>query len=114
MDSHQYAELLKQRAEYLLNKDAFELPTYTSEKESFWYMWESDKPKFLDGVRALGAGEKKTSDEYVEFWPYNAPVRLKINRSVVCKLVKPAEYDCVPLLSQIEEAELEGKNVKTK
>jgi hypothetical protein len=106
MTSHEYAKLLQERAEYLLGKPEFNVPKYTGGIESMWYMWDSDKPDFLAAVVALGSGDKKVTNEYVEFHPKDAPVYVKINKSAVCKLVKPAEYDCIPLLSQVEEEQV--------
>lgn len=97
MDSHEYAERLKVEAAYLLDKPAFIVPNHMGAAETYyWYMF--DKEPFIEAVRALGAGEKKIGTEYVDFHPTGAPFFIRIERNYVCKLVKPAEYDCEPFL----------------
>jgi hypothetical protein len=102
MKSHEYAQKLKETAEYLLSKPEFKV-SYTT--IYFGHYW--DKDEFLTAVRALGAGTKKYSDADLTFSPASpSPIYLSINRSTVCKLVRQAEYECELLLSQEEEAEI--------
>lgn len=100
MNSHEYAAAIKKQAEYLESKPQFEMPQYTQETDTLWYM--HDKKGFIQAVRTLGAGQKNIGVEYVEFAPTDAPITVKIERGAVCKLVAPAQYDCEPLLSQEE------------
>jgi len=110
MTSYEYAEKLKQQAEFLLARPEFPMPKYEDGKRGLWYMWESSKPAFLAAVKALGPGKKELTDEYVKFFPTDGPIHVYIDRKVVCKLVRPAEYDCESLLSQAEEQTLEAQH----
>ena len=100
MNSHEYAVAIRKQAEYLESKPQFEIPSYVKETETFWYM--HDKEGFVSAVRAVGAGRKEIGIEYVDFYPTNAPIRIKIERNSICKLVRAAEYDCEPFLSHEE------------
>jgi hypothetical protein len=83
-----------------------------------YYAEDKGKSLFLAVVRALPKPLRKNVDEdsyEVEFGrdsvDAGAPVwiRAKIDRKSVCKLVKaaqPAEFECEPLLSADEEAQL--------
>jgi hypothetical protein len=107
MSSHEYAARLRAEASYLEAKPAFDMPSYTGlAKESYWYM--GDKEGFIRAVRTLGAGQKSIGPEYVEFHPADAPVAIRIERQHVCRLVKPAEYDCEPFLAPEEEAVMDA------
>ena len=97
MDSHEYSKELQQLAKYLLTKPEFEVPSSES-KQYFWYLY--DKEGFIGAVKALGAGRKDMGDQYVDFSPKDAPINfmVRVEREQVCKLVRPAEYDCEPFL----------------
>jgi len=107
MTSHELAKKFKAVGEYLESKTEFPIPNYSDGKVSLWYMFESNKANFLEAVRALGSGKKLNDADYVHFIPNDAPegFEIKIDRSAVCTIIKPAEYDCTPLLEQIEEME---------
>lgn len=106
MNSHEYANKLKELADFLLAKPEFE--TDGEPRVFFWY-W-SDKQGFLGAVKALGSGEKKWSTDDLTFYPAGVPdgihFELQIRRVAICRLVREAEYECEPLLSQAEEAEI--------
>jgi hypothetical protein len=107
MNSHEYAARLRSEASYLEAKPVFDMPSYTGlAKESYWYM--GDKAGFIQAVRALGGGEKKIGQEYMEFHPVDAQMFVRIERQHVCRLVKPAEYDCEPFLGPEEEAVMDA------
>lgn len=106
MDSHEYAKRQQEVSEYLLNKPAFDIPNYMDRKEYLWYMFE--KENFVAAVKALGPGTKEIGTEYVEYHPDDAPLYIKIERNAVCKLVRPAEYDCEPFLKPEDHKEIDA------
>jgi hypothetical protein len=106
MNSHEYAKRQLEEANYLLNKPAFDVPNYIKAKSYLWYMFEKDH--FLAAVKALGPGRKEIGDEYVEYHPTDAPLYIRIERNSVCKLVKPAEYDCEPFLKPEDHVEIDA------
>src|SRR6266852_4281093 len=100
--THDWARELQQTAEFLLSRDAVEIPKIPETRGWFF----SEKEVFLNLVRALKPGKKDVSDSYVDFLPHGAHIQLTVNRSLVCRRLNP-EYECEPLLSRAEEAELE-------
>ena len=115
MTSHEYAHKLNALADFLLSRPVFDLPTYQKGIDQ-WLSYFSNKDGFLAAFRALSPGKKEyTEGQYGElkFTPDGVDEKLgwfiKVSRSVVCTLVKPAQpavYDCEPLLSAAEEAEM--------
>ena len=105
MKSHEYAEGMKQVAEFLLSRPEFE-----TQMDPWVYLGHYySKEKFLDAVRALGSGHKEYQNDELKFEnkEHGAKIQVSIRRSEVCRLVKAAEYECIPLLSIEEEASLE-------
>jgi len=105
MKSHEYAEGMKQAAEFLLSRPEFE-----TQLDPWMYLgYYYSKEKFLDTVKALGSGHKEYQNDDLKFEnrEHGAKIQASIRRSEVCRLVKAAEYECVPLLSIEEEASLE-------
>lgn len=87
----------------------------------WWYFWsKSDKEMFKRIVRLLPRPLVKSIDDptsdnprIVVTSPSNAAVEFeaRIPQRVNCRLVEPARpavYDCEPLLSETEEAEITG------
>lgn len=77
--------------------------------------YHGNKDAFIAAVRAIGSGTKGKGvlDSYLRFeantCPEGTEYSLQVNRESVCTLIKPAQpavYDCEPLLSQAEEAEI--------
>jgi hypothetical protein len=111
MKSHEYAERLQKVADLLAESPEFELPSYMDSYLNQYgaarVRFYNDKEPFLAAVRALGSGRKGGNEQDLEF--IHGDLRLIVNRSAVCRLVKPAqpaEFECDPLLSQAEESEL--------
>lgn len=105
MTSHDYARELKRVADCLERREEFDLPDYLDEvalKLSYF----DDKKRFLAAVRALGTGtkgpDKYITNDYI-FTPAFGGLRIQAERNTVCRLVRPAEYECEPLLSPEEE-----------
>ena len=67
----------------------------------------SNKEAFIAAVRALKPGVKRIDKEYVNFTPNGTILELYINREAVCRKVQDVKYECEPLLSPQEEAEIE-------
>lgn len=109
--SHEYARNLQKLAEWLLARPEFEIGRYDT--RSFTIFSYYDKDQFLAAVRALGAGKKKFTDREVQFeieLPF-AEIRVDAPRDKVCRLIRPAEYECDPFLSDSELAQIGGPNV---
>lgn len=113
MNSHEYAGKLRELAAQLEAAPSFKLPNYSTDHyrnsglENLRYYEE--KEPFLAAVRAIGKGRKVVDDRYYNFVVADGLLHLSVNREAVCRIVKPAqpaEYDCEPLLSQAEEAQL--------
>jgi hypothetical protein len=77
-----------------------------SDKESFLalaHVWPRPFAKKVDFA------DTTYSELGIEHKIHGGTIRLKIDQSSVCRLVKPAQpavYDCAPLLSQEDEATL--------
>lgn len=104
MNSHAYANKLKELGDFLLTKPEFETPN----GEDFSYVrfyYYSDKDGFLGAVKALGSGQKVANRDDFDFNPDGTHMlRLTANRSSVCRKVQEEKWECEPLLSQAEEA----------
>lgn len=106
MNSHEYANKLKELGDFLLAKPEFETPWSESNAYIGLYYW-GGKDGFLSAVKALGTGTKEWGKDDLRYIPAGTDMlRLNISRASVCRLVKEAEYECEPLLSQAEEAEI--------
>jgi len=108
MKSHDYAQRLKEIGEFLLTRPEFETNTAPM---LFFHMYK--KEHLLAAVRSLGSGTKElTNGSYAEikFKPTAAPeIIVSAARDTVCVKVQEAKWECEPLLSQAEEAELVTK-----
>jgi hypothetical protein len=103
MTSHDWARELQKTAEFLLSKPEVKL---SSIPITSFYSY-SDKTVFLDLVRALKPGKKKMDQFSINFYPQGTEyLQLSINRDLMCKRLNP-EYECTPLLSKEEDAEME-------
>lgn len=106
--SHDYARRLQELAAFLLSRDSFVLPY--SEPTSYHHFHYYEKEPFVAAVRALGSGKKKITETGIEFivTPPGSHISLEAPRNLLCRLIRPAEYDCDPLLSPEEEKSLGG------
>lgn len=107
MKSHEYGQRLVELGQFLQSRPEFDTPGKLSLYLSYW----SDKDGFLAAVRALGSGtkevEKGTLSE-VRFIPTAAAeIQVSVSRDKVCTKVQEERWECEPLLSTAEEAELE-------
>jgi hypothetical protein len=113
MTSYELAKLLREKADELDNGPVFEPPGYlATQLDSFTYFYS--KNEFLKAVQAVGAGKKDVSDpQYFAFRPKAFPtIVLKIERDLVCKLVRPAEYDCgEALLAELNEKVTDSEGI---
>ena len=101
MNTREYAQQLRAHAEELDGLPEFEVPGYfvhTFEDLRYYV----DRKEFVSAVRALAPGVKQIVEDKMYFRPKNATFSLCIDRSQVCKMVKPAQWDCEPLLSDDE------------
>ena len=111
MTSHEYSSRLRAAADKLDNAPEFEVPdyeeSYIAKSGIVRLSYYGDKDGFLAAVRAIGGGVKGGDEQSLEF--KSGDIVLRVNRDLLCRIVKPAqpaEYDCEPLLSQLEEASL--------
>ena len=110
MNSHEFAKRLHEIADFLLSR-----PEFKTAGTPFIFQSYYDKDEFLAAVKAVGSGKKSeenyTSHPDICFEPTGAPeITLRIAKNKLCVLVQPAVYDCVPFLSQAEEASLGEKS----
>jgi hypothetical protein len=102
MNTREYAQQLRDHAAELDGLPEFEVPTYYTEshKEMRYY---GDRKEFVSAVRALGSGVKQIIGDNMYFRPSAASFSLIIDRNQVCKMVKPAQWDCEPWLTYEQE-----------
>jgi hypothetical protein len=113
MKSHEYANKLKELADFLLSRPDFDTKT-DSLYQSFWF-WQAKEP-FLAAVRALKPGEKKygedTDRDSLLFYPAGLPegitLELRVQRALFCRKVQEEKWECEPLLSAEEEAQMDA------
>lgn len=112
MTSHEYAKKLRELAMHLELAESFELPDYQENYHKGYglvsFRYQDDKTGFLAAVKAVGAGKKQAISNDFIFSCFDGALRLSVQRNSVCRLVKPAEYECEPLLSRAEEGLLNG------
>lgn len=104
--SHDYAKALQQAAEFFLSRPAFDIDSPRA--YSFSYFRFHKKELFIAAVKALGSGTKGGDDKNIEFLVRTGDVEITVSapRNTLCRLIRPAEYDCDPFLSDAEQAEL--------
>lgn len=108
--SHDLAVALQKSADWLLSRDAFGIETFWA--RASLYMMFSNKEMFIAAARAIGSG-KKEFDNFGNIG-FRSPIpggeiHISAPRNTVCRLIRPAEYECDPFLSPEEENELENK-----
>jgi hypothetical protein len=108
--SHDLADALIRLATRFKQAAAFELPQYRR-PWLHWSFWE-EKASFIAAARVLGGNKRYTDTDLSleqDFGPLE--VCLRIDRKAVCRIVepaKPAVYECDPILSEEEEAQIGG------
>jgi hypothetical protein len=106
MKSHEYAKKLQEIAQFLLDKPEFETHSDPKIHLFFW----SNKEEFLTAVRCVGAGRKEWGKSDLDFIPAGLPADAKlilnISRSSVCRKIQDEKWECEPLLSSDEEAQM--------
>jgi|SRR5580765_5191063 len=114
MTSHEYAREIAKIATGLLDRPEFEMPDYYDPKYKKCYLlidYFADKDGFLAAAKALGTVTKQVVEEDYILTPQFAPMlQVHANRNSLCKLVQPAKWECEPLLSPQEEAQVGGGN----
>lgn len=107
--SHDYALALQRAATFFLSRPAFDIDS--TRAYSFSYFRFYKKEQFLAAVKALGSGRKGGDDKEIEFLataPGGVEVTVSAPRTLLCRLIRPAEFDCDPFLSPEEEKNLGG------
>lgn len=106
MTSHEYAEKLEELAAYLKSKPEFD--TTENHIDFGWAIMSKDK--FLPIVRSLGSGQKEFTNTQLYYRPIGLPadveLRIFISRDKVCRKIQEEKWECEPILSPEEEAEL--------
>lgn len=103
--SHEWAKKLRETADVLESRPECEMAGEARVLVSFY--GNSNKEAFIAAVRALKPGIKKIDQEYVNFYPSGTILNLYINRDAVCRKVQDVKYECEPLLSPQEDADME-------
>lgn len=104
--SHDWARELQETAAFLLSRGEVEIGNIPKTR----YYEYGLKDNFLKLVRALKPGKKVTNQYYIEFYPSDTEhLELSVSRDLVCRRLNP-EYECEPLLSPEEDAEMESSN----
>jgi hypothetical protein len=104
MTSHEYANKLKELSDFLLAKPEFD---FYSNSGRIRLYFGSSKEKFIKAAKALGSVTKTYKDGDIEVAPVDHPIFvLYANRDTVCRKVQEEKWECEPLLSQAEEAEI--------
>ena len=108
--SHEYARNVKAFAEFLLSRPEFEMP-WTPTYLGIVRYWGGDKERFLAAARALGTGKKKYEHDDIEFTVTHewGEFTIRAPRNSVCRLVRPAQYECDPFFSDAELSEIGGE-----
>lgn len=98
MTSHEYANRVKEIADFLLSR-----PEFDTGGSPHFFLSFYDKDKFLLAVKALGTGTKEfTTGSWPEvvFKPTGAEeIKVSVPRDKVCRKVQDAVWECEPLLS---------------
>lgn len=105
--SHDYARDLQKMADWLLTRPAFETGGYSRGHHYFRFY---EKDQFVDAAKSLGTGKKQFTADEISFkveLPFGS-INIEAPRNIVCRLVRPAEYECDPFLSPEEEKSLGG------
>jgi hypothetical protein len=108
--THDWAKQLQDTANYLLNRPAVELGD-TELITTLPFYGEEQKKIFLDLVRGTLPGEKRYNTYSVLFLPRGVNLKLQINRDAVCRRVQEIKYECEPLLSPEEDAQMEDTSI---
>jgi hypothetical protein len=105
MKSHEFAAKLEEVAADLRSKPEFEASTYPFDlKGRYIFAYYYDKSNFLNAVKTMGSGEKDMSQrDEVLFYPTGLHIGFRIEKNLVCTKVQEAQYDCEPLLSQMDQ-----------
>jgi hypothetical protein len=101
MNSHEYAEKMKEVANTLLGRPAFD----TGREQITEVFWFWDKDEFLAAAKAIGAGRKEVSGTEFHFYmtsPENSKVGITIARDKVCTKIQEEVWECQPMLTQKE------------
>ena len=105
MNSHEFARDVKEAAEYLLSRPAFE--TATSNAAVYLGGYYSNKEGFIYAAKALGNVEKKYDQHDLTLTiTKGANLWLTAPRSLVCRKVQDEKWECEPLLTSEEEESL--------
>ena len=107
--THELATALQRTAEFLLSKpDLPGVPEFSNNTHMFYNGYEDeDKDAFLRLVRAFGSGKKEWDKDNVTFTPDGTVLHMQIPRSLICRKIKDAEYECDPLFDPSERKELD-------
>lgn len=106
--SHDYAKRLREAADFLESRPCFVVPDF--DRRVFVCFNYYEREQIIAAVRALGTGKKNFTDDDISFEVVLPCAKIIVNapRLKVCRLIRPAEYECDPLLSPDEEKELGG------
>ena len=105
MTTHDWARDMQKTAEFLLSRPEVKVG---DKKPINFVAFYGEKEAFVNVVRAMVPGRKSIDEWNVTFTPKGyINFFIQINRSAVCRKVQDVKYECEPLLSPEEEAELD-------
>jgi|SRR5579862_1576293 hypothetical protein len=106
MKSHALAQQLIELGNWMLTRPEFE----TLNKEHSLYLgnYRGEKEKFISAARSLGSLEKIYDGSEVEIRTTGAPLELwaRVQRNTVCVKVQEEKWECEPLMSDSEIAQI--------
>ena len=104
MKSHEYAQQLKTATDYILSRPEFEMETTPG--IYLGYYW--DKTPFIALAKALGNVEKDYSGTDLKISTKVGDIKIwaSIPRDKVCRKVQEAKWECEPLFTPEEEAQI--------
>ena len=106
MKSHEFANKLEKLAEFLKSR-----PDFDTERVSvFQWLNFYNKDKFLAAAKSLGGGRKEVSGSDFLFHPAHGisgvDFYIGAPRDRVCRKVQDEKWECEPLLTPEEEAQI--------
>jgi len=106
--SRDHAKCLRELADWLDSRPEFEVPYFDRLAWLGFAYYEKDQ--FLAAVKALGTGKKEFGHNEIKFVVETPFARVSVSapRDKVCRLIRPAEYECDPFFSEKELAEIDG------
>lgn len=102
MTSHEFARELQRTVDHMLSRPEASF----GDQAPFIYLYFWEKEIFVTAAKAMGPGKKVFQHDDLHFEPNGTCLTLSIPRAKVCRKVQDAKWECEPILSEQEVAEL--------